>query len=89
MSALAKPFIHTTTSTGGVVDPINVENISSFGKIDVPATGSNNNNPLYAIQFVMRDNGVGSPNKIMWKYDTDTARDSDYTTLLALVSNAI
>lgn len=88
MSALAKPFIHTLTASGDV-DPINVENISSFGKIDVDAVSTNNNKSLYGIQYVMRDNGVGSPNTVVWRYDTDTARDADYTALLDLVSNAI
>lgn len=88
MSALAKPFIHTLSASGDV-DPINSENLSSFGLINVDAVSTNNNKSLFGIQFVMRDNGVGSPNQIVWRYDTEAARDSDYATLLALVSNAI
>lgn len=87
MSALAKPFIHTTTASSEV-EPVNVENISSFAKVTVPAISSNNLG-TFAINFVIRDNGVGSPNIVTWRYDDDTARDADYTSLLALVSNAI
>lgn len=88
MSALAKPFVHTVSALEAV-DPINVENIGAFLKIDVPANGANANRPFYALEFTMKGVGSGVPTKITWRYATDTARDSDYTTLLALVSNAI
>lgn len=89
MSALTKPLIHSTSTVGGAVDPINIENIATLSKITVPDSGSNNNKPLYAISFSLRGVNSGVPSRVDWKYATEAARDSDYDSILTLASTAV
>ena len=89
MSALAKPFVHSTTVIGGFVDPIEIENIATFNKLDVSDVSSNNNKPLYAISFSLRNNGTGTPNNVQWRYATQAARNTAYNALVTLVSTAV
>ncbi len=89
MSALTKPLIHSTTTVGGAVDPINIENIATLTKITVPDTGSNNNKPLYAINFVLRGVGSGNPTSVKWKWATESARNAAYNAIITLASTAV
>jgi len=89
MSALTKPLIHSTTTVGGAVDPINIENIATLSKVTVPDSGTNNNKPLYGISFALRGVGSGVPTRVTWKWTTDAARNTAYNAIITLASTAV
>lgn len=77
MSALTKPFIHTTNAVNDVI-PVNAENLIEFQKQDI--------NGEFNILFILGD----YPREIVWKYAADdTARDADFAAVLAAVSVAM
>lgn len=90
MSAITKPYVHSTLATGG--DPVEIENILTFFKRSIPTTNvMNPSNPSgtgekHEIVFV--ENSVSPGRKeIVWSYGADEAqRDADYTALLAGLS---
>lgn len=89
MSALAKPFVHTTNDISGASEPVNVELVSSIGVTNIAANqAQGNSSPVYNIDFQMsaHDNNIQT---VTWRYATDTLRDADHATLIALISNAM
>ncbi len=82
MSALAKPMIHSSRSTGDD-QPLNAEKIVSFVKVTTPAT-PNVAKERFRINFSM-EAGTG-PKDIVWNYASQVDMDADYSAILGLVS---
>jgi hypothetical protein len=85
MSALAKPMVHSTKTTG-TVQPLNAEHIVNFNVLDVPPR-ANSTKTRYQITFTY--NSVTAPKDIRWEYDNAVDRDADHTALIALLSAAL
>lgn len=82
MSALTKPMIHSSRSTGDD-QPLNAEKIVSFVKVTTPAT-PNVAGSRFRINFTM-EAGTG-PKDISWNYAIQADMDADFTAILGLVS---
>ncbi len=82
MSALAKPMIHSSRSTGDN-QPLNAEKIVSFVKVVTPPI-ANSSTTEFQINFSM-EAGTG-PGNISWKYADQADLDADFTAILGLVS---
>lgn len=82
MSALVKPMIHSSRTTGDS-QPLNAEKIVSFVKITTPPI-PNGSKSTFQINFTM-EAGTG-PENLSWKYDTQVLMDADFTAIIGLVS---
>jgi len=92
MSAIAKPLTFTPNSDAGAVsEVVNVEHIKDISKADIPAR-TENGKPRFVINIttLSTDN---QPKISTWTYQTvatpDTARDTDFTALVALAATSL
>lgn len=90
MAANANPFIYP--SAGGEGDPVNVNEILSFKKVnsdqarpDLPASQRNGS---FRIQFIV-SNASNNIRYLEFKYNDEGDRDDDYTSLLTKVGDRL
>ena len=84
MSAIVKPYL-TTANTIGDVDPINIEQMGSYSKLDVAASNTQNGRDFFDIIFHMNDAGL-QPKNVTWRYASAVLRDTDLTAIDAAVA---
>jgi hypothetical protein len=85
MSALAKPMV-VTTNTIAPADPVNVELLTSFTKVDKPQI---NDIPAeYWIVFKLRGDNT-SPSEVVWRYDDSADRNTDYASVITYAAEDI
>lgn len=90
MSALAKPFIHPVNTINGQGDPLNVEEVATFNAVTAETNNGNYSGPdKFVINFIMKSTRTENTRGIQWRYADQAAMDTDYASILALVSAAV
>ncbi len=83
MSALAKPFVHSTTAVGGE-NTVNLEEVKTMSVVDRP--GIENQADEFVIVFVMEE---VNNRFVEWVFADSAARDTAFGAIQTLASNAI
>lgn len=95
MSAIVKPFIHSTTATnivpGTVVSPlVCVERVTNVAKVLTPATENHSRSPRFEIHFQMaQDQRTGVAKDIIWEYADETDLDADWALIVNTISAVV
>lgn len=90
MSAIAKPFIHSTRTIASPSGVVNIEEVSSVEKFTERGhVGSNTpSKEVFGIKFSMK-RWNDTPKEITWRYDLEADRNTDYNAIIAAVSTVI
>lgn len=83
MSALAKPFVHSTTAVGGE-NTVNLEEVKTISVVDRP--GIENQKDEFVIVFVIESN---NNRFVEWVFADGATRDTAFADIQTLASNAI
>ncbi|MFN5416298.1 MAG: hypothetical protein ACK5B9_04515 [Flavobacteriia bacterium] len=87
MSALATPLIYSNSTISGTSDMVNVDQVQSISKTTVNSISNGNTPAVYGIAFNMT--GSSNVQTIVWKYETELARDEDYDSIADAVADEI
>ena len=93
MSAIAKPLIHSTAVVGGESEVVNVDQIMSMVKNDIPIVRPELADRVkYTLEFAVLST-ENQPRIVTWDYGFGAAalaaRDAGYTAALALASEEV
>lgn len=90
MSAIAKPFIHSTRTIASPSGVVNIEEVASIEKFTEKGhAGSNTpSKEVFGIKFSMK-RWDDKPTEITWRYTLEADRNTDYTAIVAAVSTVI
>ena len=88
MSGILKPLLHPTGTIDGLGDAIHVDNIMAMTKVTAlrPAGTSIAQDSIEIVFTFRGDNNV---QQTTWRYATEGGRDTSYSSVLTLISNAI
>lgn len=94
MSALAKPLVHPIAADSnplGNLNPLNVEQLMSMSKVDIPAY-ADNPKPVYKIVFSVLGTD-GQVDTTEWVYSVAATaladRNTAYAAIIALASTGV
>lgn len=90
MSAITKPFIHSTRTIANPSGVVNSEEVSSIEKFTERGhVGSNTPSlEVFGIKFSMK-RWNDTPREITWRYTLEADRNTDFTAIIAAISTVI
>ncbi len=85
MSGIALPMIHSNKVIPGLSQPVGIEHVASIETNTLEVTGTGGT-LTYTIEFEMNAAGGQLPKTIIWRFEDEATRDTEYAALLVDVS---